>query len=119
MKSKHIFLGSALLLALIIGIVCWKKNAPAPDAPAKTTVAAKPGVVELPITAPAPPLDKIQPSAVSIVANDANATVLAANHQATLDGLLKFQTELEQSLAASASGRRELARFEDSLSHPR
>ena len=101
MKSKHILLGSALLLVLFIGIVWWQKSSTTPNPVAGTKIVPPTAAVEQPMPPPTRPVDKTPPAAVPIVANDADATMLAANHQETLNSLLKFQTELEQSLAAS------------------
>ena len=101
MKPTRIVLGLALLLALLGGIYWRVKSPPTPNPVAGTNDSPKTAAVAQPVIGPVSPVGGPAPVAVSVMVNGANATVLAANHQETLNSLLKFQTELEQSLAAS------------------
>jgi len=101
MKPARIILGLAVLLIIANGIYWRTKSAPTPSPTPEAIVAPKIATVEQPVVAPIKKSETANPVASSTVGNAANAAVLATNHQDMLNSLLKFQTELEQSLAGS------------------
>ena len=103
MKPARIVIGLALLLAMVGGIYWLAKSSAASHLAGGTNDTPKIRAVEPPSLAPVQPAGTTPAAVLPTVVNGANATVLAANQQETLDNLLKFQTELEQSLAASTN----------------
>jgi hypothetical protein len=106
MKPARIFLG---LVVCLLALLLWRfwpaASSPEPTATAPGNNPPATASVELPKAAPAQPMDAPTPTALPLVVNTANATVLADNRQETLDGLLKFQTTLEQSLSTTTDPR--------------
>jgi len=98
MKPARIFLWLAFVLLAFLAWWYWPATpALAPMANSRSTTMA----VEPPKALPARPGDAAQPATLPTVANTGNATALDASRQETLDGLLKFQTALEQSLSTT------------------